>query len=87
MMTIFWIGCALAVLASFAAWIADYRSTPADKPEDARFLEIKAAIARWEEDCEQARIRSGYATRERESDAAASDRRWELVRPPTATRL
>jgi hypothetical protein len=31
-MTIFWIGCALAALASLAAWIADYRSTPADKP-------------------------------------------------------
>jgi hypothetical protein len=30
-MTIFWIGCALAALASLAAWIADYRSTPADK--------------------------------------------------------
>jgi hypothetical protein len=30
-MTIFWIGCALAVLASLAAWIAAYRSTPADK--------------------------------------------------------
>jgi hypothetical protein len=32
MMTIFWIGCALAALASLAAWIADYGSTPADKP-------------------------------------------------------
>ena len=30
-MTIFWIGCALAALASLAAWTADYRSTPADK--------------------------------------------------------
>jgi hypothetical protein len=63
MMTIFWIACAVAGLASLAAWIADYRSAPADKPEDARFLEIKAAIARWDEDCEQ-------ATLERESDAA-----------------
>ena len=78
MMTIFWIGCALAAFASLAASIADYGSTPADKPEDARFLEIKAAIARWDEDCKQARIRSGYATLERES-AAASDRLWELV--------
>jgi hypothetical protein len=33
MMTIFWIGCALAALASLAAWIADCRSTPADKAE------------------------------------------------------
>ncbi len=32
MMTIFWIGCTLAVLASLAAWIADYRNPPADKP-------------------------------------------------------
>jgi hypothetical protein len=31
-MTIFWIGCALAALASVAAWIADYRRTPADNP-------------------------------------------------------
>jgi hypothetical protein len=31
-MTIFWIGCAIAALASLAAWIADHRSTPADKP-------------------------------------------------------
>jgi hypothetical protein len=85
MMTIFWIGCAIAALASLAAWIADYRSTPADKPEDARFLEIKAALAQWDADCEQARIRSGYATLERERDAA-SDRLWELVRPRTATR-
>ena len=30
-MTIFWIGGALAALASLAAWIADYWSTPADK--------------------------------------------------------
>jgi hypothetical protein len=86
MMTIFWVGCALATIASLAAWIADYRSTLTDKLEDARFLEIKAAIARWDEDCEQARIRSGYATLERESDAA-SDRLWELVRPRTAARL
>jgi hypothetical protein len=86
MMTIFWVGCALATIASLAAWIADYRSTLTDKPEDARFLEIKAAIARWDEDCEQARIRSGYAILERESDAA-SDRLWELVRPRTAARL
>ena len=86
MMTIFWIGCALAGLASLAAaWSADHRSTPADKPEDARFLEIKAAMARWDEDCKQARIRSGYATLERESDAA-SDRLWELLRPRTAPR-
>jgi hypothetical protein len=78
-MTIFWIGCALAALASFAAWIADYGSTSADKPEDARFLEIKAAVTQWDEDCKQVRIRSG-ATPEREGDAA-SDRLWELVRP------
>ena len=84
MMTIFWIGCALAALASLAPWIADYGSTSADKPEDARFLEIKAAMARWDEDCKQARIRLG-ATLEREIDAA-SDRLWELVRPRTATR-
>jgi hypothetical protein len=86
MMTIFWVGCALATIASLAAWIADYRSTLTDNPEDGRFLEIKAAIARWDEDCEQAQIRSGYATLERESDAA-SDRLWELVRPRTAARL
>jgi hypothetical protein len=85
-MTIFWIGCALAALALLAAWIVDYRSTPADKPEDVRFLEIKAAIARWEKDCEQARIRSGHATLEREGDAA-SDRLWKVVLPRTATRL
>jgi len=85
MMIIFWIGCALAALASLAAWIADYGSTRADKPEDARYLEIKAAMAQWDEDCRLARIRSGYATLERESDAA-SDRLWELVRPRTATR-
>jgi len=71
MMTIFWIGCALAALASLAAWVADYGSTSADKPEDARFLEIKAAIARWNEDYEQARIGSGYAALEGESDAAS----------------
>jgi hypothetical protein len=85
MTTIFWIGCALAALASLAAWIADHGVTPADKPEDARFLEIKAAMARWEEDCKPARIGSGYAGLERESDAA-SDRLWEVVRPRTATR-
>jgi hypothetical protein len=28
-MTIFWIGCALAVFALLAAWIAEYRSTSA----------------------------------------------------------
>jgi hypothetical protein len=71
MMTIFLIGCALAALASLAAWIADYRSTSADKPEDTRFLDIKAVIARWNDDYEQARIRSGYAALERESDAAS----------------
>jgi hypothetical protein len=43
-------------------------------------------MARWDEDCKQAGIRSGYATLERESDAA-SDRLWELVRPRTAARL
>jgi hypothetical protein len=32
MMTFFWIGCVLAALATLAAWIADYRSTPAAKP-------------------------------------------------------
>jgi hypothetical protein len=84
MMTIFLIGCALAALAALAAWVADYGSTSADNPEDARFLEIKAAMAQWDEDCKQARIRSG-ATYERES-GAASDRLWELVRPRTATR-
>ena len=84
MMTIFWIGCALAALASLAAWIADYGSTSADKPEDARILEIKAAMARWDEDGKQARIRS-RATLEGQSDAA-SDRLWKLVRPRTATR-
>jgi hypothetical protein len=31
-MTIFWIGCAVAGVASLAAWIADHRITPADKP-------------------------------------------------------
>jgi hypothetical protein len=85
MMTIFWIGCALAALASLGAWIADYRSKPADKTEDARYPEIKAAMARWDEDCEQARIRPGCATVEGESDAA-SDRLWEVVRPQMAAR-
>ncbi len=83
-MSIFWIGCALAALTLLAAWIADYRSAPVDKSVDARFLEIKAAIARWEEDCEQAQIRSDYATFERERDTA-SDRLWELLRPQTVT--
>jgi hypothetical protein len=85
MMTIFWIACALAGLATLAAWIADYRSAPADKREDAGFLEIKAAIGRWDEACEQARIRLGSTTLDRESDAA-SDRLWELMRPQMATR-
>ena len=67
MMTIFWIACAVAGLASLAAWIADSMSAPADNSEHARFLEIKAAI---DEDSEQARIRSGHAALERESDAA-----------------
>ena len=33
MMTIFWIGCALAALPMLRAWIVAYRSTPAAKPE------------------------------------------------------
>jgi hypothetical protein len=32
MMTIFWIGCALAALATLAAWMADYGGTPPAKP-------------------------------------------------------
>ena len=75
-MTIFWIGCTLAAPALLAAWIANSRSGRADKPEDARLLEIKAAIARWEEAGEQARERD-----------AAADRLWEVMRPQTATRL
>ena len=34
MMTIFWIGCAIAAIATIASLIADYRaSRPAEKPE------------------------------------------------------
>jgi hypothetical protein len=40
------------------------RRTPA-------FLEIKEAMAQWDEDSKQAEIRTGYAALERESDAAS----------------
>jgi hypothetical protein len=46
--------------------------------KNARFLEIKAAMAQWDADCEQVRERSGYAALEREH-CAACKKLWDLV--------
>jgi hypothetical protein len=44
-----------------------------------RFFEIKAAMAQWDADCDEARERSGYAALEDEH-CAASAKLWDLVR-------
>jgi hypothetical protein len=49
------------------------------RARNARFLEIKAAMAQWDADCEQAEEMSGYAALKREH-SAASDKLWGLVR-------
>ena len=75
-----WMQAHKAFMKTAARWVADAPSSTSPsfrelishyQAEDARFLEIKAAMAQWDEDCKQARIRSGYATLERESDAAS----------------
>ena len=57
----------------FPELVSHYRA------QNARFLEIKAAMAQWDADCEQARERSGYAALEDEH-CAASAKLWDLVR-------
>ena len=67
------------LLAAMTAAEPTSSSTIYYQAKHARFREIKAAMAQWDADCEQARIRSGYAALDDEH-SAASAKAGDLVR-------